>query len=111
MARAFRLAARGNINEEVFNQEIGLIRTRQRWLAVQRERLGHQLADAGAMQVVVERLLHGANVVAAPVLGFLEVVADKLAGVLGVQRYRHGVLPRPRFLPWADMVGYILASF
>ncbi len=44
-ARAFRLATRGNVSEEVFNQEIGLIRTRQRWIAEQRERLERQLAD------------------------------------------------------------------
>ena len=33
------------MSEEVFNQEIGLIRTRQRWLAEQRDRLEQQLAD------------------------------------------------------------------
>ncbi len=44
-ARAFRLASRGDVSEEVFNQEIGLIRTRQRWIAEQRERLEQQLAD------------------------------------------------------------------
>ncbi len=44
-ARAFRLATRGNVSEEVFNQEIGLIRTRQRWIAEQRDRLEQQLAD------------------------------------------------------------------
>ena len=44
-ARAFRLASRGTVSEEVFNQEIGLIRTRQRWLTEQRERLEQQLAD------------------------------------------------------------------
>jgi hypothetical protein len=44
-ARAFRLATRGNVSEEVFNQEIGLIRTRQRWIVEQRERLEQQLAD------------------------------------------------------------------
>ena len=44
-ARAFRLATRGNVSEEVFNQEIGLIRTKQRWIAEQRERLERQLAD------------------------------------------------------------------
>ncbi len=44
-ARAFRLATRGNVSEEVFNQETGLIRTKQRWIAEQRERLERQLAD------------------------------------------------------------------
>ncbi len=44
-ARAFRLASRGQVSEEVFSQEIGLIRTRQRWLAEQRERLEQQLGD------------------------------------------------------------------
>ena len=44
-SRAFRLAARGNVSEAVFDQEIGLIRTRQRWLAEQRQRLEQQLAD------------------------------------------------------------------
>ena len=44
-ARALRLASRGTVSEEVFNQEIGLIRTRQRWLAEQRQRLEQQLAD------------------------------------------------------------------
>ena len=44
-ARAFRLAARGDVSEEVFGQEIGLIRTRQRWIAEQRERSEQQLSD------------------------------------------------------------------
>ena len=44
-AMAFRLATRGDVSEEVFNQEIGLIRTRQRWIAEQRDRLEQQLAD------------------------------------------------------------------
>ena len=44
-ARAFRLAARGTVSENVFNQEIGLIRTRQRYLAEQREQLEQQLSD------------------------------------------------------------------
>jgi hypothetical protein len=44
-ARAFRLAARNNVSEEIFNQEIGLIRTRQRWIEDQRERVQEQLAD------------------------------------------------------------------
>jgi hypothetical protein len=44
-ARAFRLASRGNVSEEVFNQEVGLIRTRQRWLDEQIERVQSQLSD------------------------------------------------------------------
>ena len=44
-ARAFRLATRGNVSEKVFNQEVGLIRTRQRWIAEQRDRLEQQLVD------------------------------------------------------------------
>ena len=44
-ARAFRLASRGQVSEEVFSQEVGLIRTRQRWLAEQREGLEQQLED------------------------------------------------------------------
>ena len=44
-ARAFRLASRGTVSEEVLNQEIGLIRTRQRWIAEQRQRLEEQLWD------------------------------------------------------------------
>ncbi len=44
-ARAFRLASRGTVSEEVLNQEIGLIQTRQRWIAEQRQRLEEQLSD------------------------------------------------------------------
>ncbi len=44
-ARAFRLASRQQVSEDVFSQELGLIRTRQRWLAEQRERLQQQIAD------------------------------------------------------------------
>jgi hypothetical protein len=43
--RAFRLAARGTVSDEVYQQQVGLIRTRQRWIAEQKERLGRQLAD------------------------------------------------------------------
>jgi hypothetical protein len=58
-ARAFRLASRQRVSEEVFNQELGLIRTRQRWLAEQRERLDQQLADVQRYNIdpeTVERL-------------------------------------------------------
>ena len=44
-ARAFRLASRGRVSEAVFYQEVGLIRTRCRWIAEQRERVEAQLAD------------------------------------------------------------------
>ena len=44
-ARAFRLASRGQVSDEVFSQEVGLIRTRQRWLGEQRKRLEQQLED------------------------------------------------------------------
>ena len=44
-AWAFRLASRGTVSEGVFNQEIGLIRTRQRWIAEERQRLERQLSD------------------------------------------------------------------
>ena len=44
-ARAFRLASREQMSEGVFAQEIGLIRTRRRWLAEEAERLERQLAD------------------------------------------------------------------
>ena len=44
-ARAFRLASRGTVSEEILNQEIGLIRTRQRWIIEQRQRLEQQLSD------------------------------------------------------------------
>ena len=44
-ARAFRLAARSNVSEAVFDQEVGLIRTRQRWLEEQRELVRAKLSD------------------------------------------------------------------
>jgi site-specific DNA recombinase len=44
-ARAFRLAARNKVSEEVFSQEIGLIRSRQRWIEEQLERIQAQLTD------------------------------------------------------------------
>ena len=44
-ARAFRLASRGTVSEEILNQEIGLIRTRQLWIVEQRQRLEQQLSD------------------------------------------------------------------
>jgi len=44
-AKAFRLAARGNVSGDVFDQEVGLIRTRQRWITEQLERISGQLED------------------------------------------------------------------
>jgi len=44
-SRAFRLAARAELSENVFQQEIGLIRTRRRWLDEERQRFERQLAD------------------------------------------------------------------
>jgi hypothetical protein len=44
-ARAFRLAARTQVSEAVFNQEVGLIRTRQRWIGEQIQRVQAQLED------------------------------------------------------------------
>ncbi len=44
-SRAFRLAAHTRISEEVFQQEIGLIKARRRWLEEERNRLQNQLAD------------------------------------------------------------------
>ncbi len=44
-ARAFRMAARGVVSEAVYEQEAGLIRTKQRWIKEQRERIAGQLAD------------------------------------------------------------------
>ncbi|MBI2859618.1 MAG: recombinase family protein, partial [Chloroflexi bacterium] len=44
-ARAFRLAARGSVSEAVYEEEVGLIRTKQRWIAEQRERVQGQLGD------------------------------------------------------------------
>jgi len=44
-SRAFRLAAHANVSEEVFQQEVGLIRGRRQWLAEEHQRLEQQLAD------------------------------------------------------------------
>ena len=44
-ARAFRLATRVRLNEDVFNQEIGLIQTRQRWIEEQLHRVQSQISD------------------------------------------------------------------
>jgi hypothetical protein len=59
-ARAFRLASRQKVSEAVFAQELALIRTRQRWLGEQRERLEQQIADIQRYSFdpeTVERLL------------------------------------------------------
>lgn len=44
-ARAFRLASRGRVSEEIFDHELRLIRARQNWLAEQQDLLEGQLAD------------------------------------------------------------------
>ncbi len=44
-SRAFRLAAHAKVSEQVFQQEVGLIRTRRHWLEEERDRLQTQLAD------------------------------------------------------------------
>lgn len=44
-ARAFRLASRAGVSEDIFSQEVGLIRTRQRWIEEQMERVQAQLND------------------------------------------------------------------
>jgi site-specific DNA recombinase len=44
-AQAFRLATRTKVNEDVFDQEISLIRTRQRWIVEQTGRIQGQLDD------------------------------------------------------------------
>jgi site-specific DNA recombinase len=44
-AKAFRLASRSKVSEEIFSQELGLIRTRQRWISEQHGRVEAQLAD------------------------------------------------------------------
>ena len=44
-SRAFRLAAHAKVSEEVFRQEVGLIRARRRWLIEEQHRLEQQLAD------------------------------------------------------------------
>ena len=42
---AFRMASRGAVNDQVYDREIGLIRTRQRWIVEQRDLIESQLAD------------------------------------------------------------------
>ncbi len=69
-----------------------------------------ELPDAGAARVVLVRLVHGGHVVAAPGLGLLQMVPDKLARALALAVPALHVLKAP-VLPWADMVVYILASF
>jgi len=62
-AKAFRLAASTNVSEDVFQQEVGLIRARQKWIREQRDRLLIQLADvqrytvdASSIKLMRERL-------------------------------------------------------
>jgi hypothetical protein len=44
-AQAFRLATRTKVNEDVFDQEVGLIHTRQRWIKEEIERVQVQIKD------------------------------------------------------------------
>lgn len=44
-ARAFRLAAQGLVSDEVYAQEVGLIRAHQRWTVEERERLRGKFRD------------------------------------------------------------------
>ena len=44
-SKAFRAYTRGKVSEDVYQQEIGLIRTRRKWLTEQRQRLESQLAQ------------------------------------------------------------------
>ena len=44
-SQAFRLATHAQVSEQVFQQEVGLIRARRRWLEEERHRLEQQLAD------------------------------------------------------------------
>jgi len=44
-SRAFRLAAHAQVSEQVFQQEVGLLRARRRWLEEERRRLEKQLDD------------------------------------------------------------------
>ena len=70
-ARAFGLAARGAVSEAVFEEEVGLIRTKQRWITEQQERVQGQLADleryrfdpevVGLMRERLETRLDGAS--------------------------------------------------
>jgi len=55
-ARAFRLAARCLVTEEVFEQETGLIHTRRRWIKERRERLKAQLDDLERYSVSPEAI-------------------------------------------------------
>ena len=43
--RTFRLAAWVPVSEEIYKQEVGLIRTKQRWIMEQKERMERQYAD------------------------------------------------------------------
>ena len=60
-AKAFRLASRTNVSEEVFNQEVGLIRTRQRWIQEQRQRVQAQLSDVERFSFSAEAIAQRRN--------------------------------------------------
>ncbi len=44
-AMAFRQLSRGKLSQDVYDQEVGLLQARRRWIAGERERLRSQLAD------------------------------------------------------------------
>ena len=44
-AKAFRYLTHRKVSEDVYEQEVGLIRTRRRWIAEQRQHLERQLTD------------------------------------------------------------------
>lgn len=46
-AQAIRLASRFEVSEDAFQQEVGLIRTRRRWIIEEKARLQAQLDDLG----------------------------------------------------------------
>ncbi|MDP2949096.1 MAG: recombinase family protein [Chloroflexota bacterium] len=55
-ARAFRYLTRRKVSEDVYEREVGLIRTRRRWITEQRERLEGQLADLERYSLNVETI-------------------------------------------------------
>ncbi len=46
-AQALRLASRFEVSEDAFQQEVGLIRARRRWIGEERERVQSRLDDLG----------------------------------------------------------------
>ena len=61
--KAGRLASRFEVSEDVFQQEVGLLRARRRWIGEERERvmsrlegLGNGLPDPKALEMLASRL-------------------------------------------------------